>query len=845
MKKNSSLFVLLMLVMLSCQKTGDRSTAGHEFNGSYTGEYLSHVAFPMGGIGAGMICLEGTGALSHVSVRNQPDVDNEPFIFAALMVKGTENKARVLEGPVPMRKIFGVREAGNGLGWKTYGLPRFENCTFTTRFPSASVELQDKDIPLAVTLKGWSPFLPGDPDNSSLPVAALEYTFTNNGNKDVEAVFSFNSVHFMKIYNPEVTGMDEIADFPGGFILQQHGAPEKPHTEGSFAIFVRDYEPVVDHCWFRGGWWDPITLCWKNVEKGVLKDTPPQKGSAPGASLYVPFTVAAGESKTIPLLFAWYVPKSDLKAGQTTAPPEVCCGDETPETTYAPWYSLKFANIREVANYWNTQYDFLKQQSELFSQTFYSSTLPPEVMEAVAANLSIIKSPTVLRQRDGRLWCWEGCNDNHGCCHGSCTHVWNYAQAIPTLFPALERSLRNTEFSASQDTSGHQTFRSTLPIAPATHTFYAAADGQLGGIMKMYREWRISGNTQWLKDIWPRVQASMDYCISTWDPRHKGVVEEPHHNTYDIEFWGPDGMCTSFYLGALTAFIEMAQEMESPVEPYQELLKKGIRFMEDSLYNGEYFIQLIRTKGLEAEDPVAASQQSIRMNYSPEALEIMQKEGPKYQYGNGCLSDGVLGLWIARMCGLDEIVDPRLVKNHLKSVYRYNLRDDLSDHSNTQRPGYALGKDGGLLLCSWPRGDEPTLPLVYSNEVWTGIEYQVASHLMMEGMVDEALHIVQACRKRYDGRYRNPFNEYECGHWYARAMSSFGLIQGLTGLRYDALNKTMYIDSRLGKSFRAFISTETGYGLAGLKEGEPFLEVVFGNIPVNTWFVSGKEWKKE
>ena len=207
-----------------------------------------------------------------------------------------------------------------------------------------------------------------------------------------------------------------------------------------------------------------------------------------------------------------------------------------------------FPNITETADYWRNQYDSLREKSSVFQDAFYDTTLPPEVIEAVAANLTILKSPTMLRQQDGRLWCWEGCSDNNGCCAGSCTHVWNYAQSICHLFPDLERSLRQTEFHESQNQAGHQTFRSALPIQPVGHTFPAAADGQLGGIMKVYREWRISGNTEWMRTLWPQVKQSLDYCIETWDPRHKGVLEEPHHNTYDIEYWGPEGHCTVFIL---------------------------------------------------------------------------------------------------------------------------------------------------------------------------------------------------------------------------------------------------------------------------------------------------------
>jgi hypothetical protein len=173
-------------------------------------------------------------------------------------------------------------------------------------------------------------------------------------------------------------------------------------------------------------------------------------------------------------------------------------------------------------------------------------------------------------------------------------------------------------------------------------------------------------------------------------------------------------------------------------------------------------------------------------------------------------------------------------------VHKYNLKNDLTEHANPQRPSYALGKEGGLLLCTWPKGGKLSLPFVYSDEVWTGIEYQVASHLMLMGKVTEGLEIVRLCRDRYDGRVRNPFNEYECGHWYARAMSSYGMLEGLTGVRYDAVDKTLYIDSKIG-DFTSFLSTATGFGNVTLKAGKASLHVAYGKIEINKIKLSGKE----
>ena len=845
-------------------------------------------------------------------------------------------------------------------------------------------------MPLAAKITGWSPFIPTDADNSSLPVGVLEYQFTNTSGKAIETVFSYNTKNF-------IDGQGTIQGVKNGFVL------ESDQNNSGLAIYVDNDAAVVDHCWFRGAWFDPQTVVWNNIRYGRIADKQPVKGAAPGASVYVPLALQPGETKTVRVNFCWYLPDSNLsiggarKVGQAfTGMPckgtasgqqpvsgfvgkqllnsfdrggdgltgiiqspefnigkrylkflvgggsqadrtsvnlvvdgkivETAVGNQTEtlsetvwdlkpyqgkkafvkvidldvypwghiladqfvltdnrnediynlsststlladfesnswgdwqvvdsseeekqfladegdvEATYRPWYSERFKSLNEVIGYWDANQAMLEKNSRLFSDAFYSSSLPAEVLEAVAANLSILKSTTVLRQYDGRMWNWEGSHDNWGSCHGSCTHVWNYAQAVSHLFPKLERTLRETEFFVSQDKRGHQVFRTNLPISPTVHDFHSAADGQLGGIMKVYREWRIMGDINWLKMMYPAVKKSMDYCIRTWDPREVGAVEEPHHNTYDIEFWGANGMITSFYVGALQAICLMGKTVGDDISRYEELMNKSKAYLESKLFDGEYFIQNIQWTGLDAPDPVDA--QSFVTHYTPEALKILQEEGPKYQYGKGCLSDGILGSWMTLVCGMPEVVDRLKVKSHLISVHKYNFKKSLSNHVNPQRSTFALGEDGGLLLCTWPKGGKLKLPFVYSNEVWTGIEYQVAAHLMFEGEVEKGLEIVRTCRDRYNGRVRNPFNEYECGAWYARAMASYAMLEGLTGIRYDAVDKILYIDSRIGDDFTSFLSTETGFGNVGLKEGKPFIDVKYGVIDVQKCIVSGKE----
>jgi uncharacterized protein (DUF608 family) len=972
------------------------------FNGPYRGAELNRVAFPLGGIGAGMFCLEGTGAISHVSLRHRMEFFQEPPVFAAIYVAGEgarEPIARVLEGPIPDWKFFGGPGTGNGGAGTTFGLPRFRDAEMLARFPFASLTLQDPAVPLDVTVTGWSPFTPPDAEASSLPVGAIEYHFHNTGTEPIRAVFSWNARNFL--------GNGSIGPIEGGFVLYAGRDAERDRTT-ALAVFVPAQNVVVDHCWFRGGWWDPLTIAWQHVSHGTLVDNAPVLAEAPGASLAVPLDLGPGQEQTLQVHFAWYTPTSDLRFGNRAAgpafrqapsrgtassgqqpvsgflgrglvnsfdpdgdgaqgllvspsftvdrrylhflvgggnfpqetcvqlvvgdrvvhaahgqnteqlawttfdlsaiqgqtaqirivdqqtgawghiladhfvlsndpldtlragtgpaltddpqriqllqdfegtdygtwvnqsPSSACCASgsccEIP-TTYTPWYTTRFKNVREVARHWRDNYAELRARSELFRDAFYDTTLPPEVIEAVAANLTILKSPTILRQQDGRIWCFEGCSDNSGCCAGSCTHVWNYAQAICHLFPSLERGLRQTEYYESQDAAGRQAFRANLPIAEGGGAF-DASDGQLGGIMKAYRDWRIAGDRQWLVEYWPLIRLSLDHMIAKYDPRHTGLLEEDHHNTYDINYFGPNGHCGTFYLGALAAAIEMGAALDEPVDTYRALLDKGRQRMVSELYNGEYFIQIVQHEGLTHPfQPIDPQAQSAAYRA---VAEQVNREGPKYQYGTGCLSDGVLGLWMAAVCGLDDdLIDTRLVRSHLLAVHKYNLKHDLATHANPQRPTFAMGNDGGLLLCSWPRGGKPLLPFVYSDEVWTGIEYQVAAHLCLLGCVDEGLEIVRICRQRYDGVRRNPFNEYECGHWYARALSSYSLLQGLTGVRYDAATKTLHVRSQIG-DFRSFLATATGFGIVEQKDGEVQVHVRSGEIPYEQIVVGGR-----
>jgi hypothetical protein len=254
--------------------------------------------------------------------------------------------------------------------------------------------------------------------------------------------------------------------------------------------------------------------------------------------------------------------------------------------------------------------------------------------------------------------------------------------------------------------------------------------------------------------------------------------------------------------------------------------------MDDILFNGEYYEQKITWKGLQAS---LNDEQLQKMRFeNPDEANLYASEGPKYQYGRGCISDGLFGVHLAALCGIETPLNQEHVLSSLRSIFAYNFRASLWDHANSQRPGYALGDEPGLLLCTWPHGGKPTLPFVYSDEVWTGIEYQVAAHLISAGMIDEGLTIVKALRSRYDGEARNPWNEYECGSYYARAMSSYALLLAFSGFRYSAVEEKLWLKPQIeGSQYRTFFSTASGWGLLTLQHESLCIDMKAGELVVN------------
>lgn len=238
-------------------------------------------------------------------------------------------------------------------------------------------------------------------------------------------------------------------------------------------------------------------------------------------------------------------------------------------------------------------------------------------------------------------------------------------------------------------------------------------------------------------------------------------------STHDIDLAGLNTYMGTLWLAALRSGEELALLVGDRVQAqaWRELFDRGSAAYDEALFTGEYYRQI-----LEDGDP------------------------HEFQWETGCLSDQLIGQWWAHVLDLGYLLPVEHVRTALASVVRHNLRVGFEGFEHPYRV-FADGDETGLLMCTWPTGGRPEVPTRYCDEVWTGIEYQVAAHCEMEGLVAESRAILDGVWRRYDGRRRNPFNEIECGDHYVRALSGWSVLEARTGQRWDARTRTLTLRS--------------------------------------------------
>ena len=441
----------------------------------------------------------------------------------------------------------------------------------------------------------------------------------------------------------------------------------------------------------QGGWGNvgvgKITFSDRPAREGKPEDAPDfgSMGLAllgDGDSLTRHLTLAPGQSSVVTFVVTWHFPNLKM--------------DRLPAGRY---YATKFDSALAVAQYVVDNFDRLYSETALWRDTWYDSTLPYWFLDRTMLNASILASSTCYRFQNGRFYGWEGV----GCCAGTCTHVWQYAQAVARLFPDLERDLRErVDFGLALQPDGAIHFRAEYNGIPAV-------DGQAGSILRAYREHQMSADSEFLQRIWPGVKRAVDWLIAK-DANGDGILESNQHNTLDADWYGPVAWLSGMYNAALCAAEAMALEL-GDVEYAQKcrtIHESGTKRIVAELFDGEYFIN----------------------KPDPQHLNAINS-------GTGCEIDQVLGQSWAWQIGLPRVFAEKETKAALHSLWKYNFTPDVGPYREHYKQGrwYAMPGEAGLLMCTFPRDDwdytqargagKADWAAGYFNECMNGFEYQV------------------------------------------------------------------------------------------------------------------------
>ncbi|ANO50576.1 GH116 family glycosyl-hydrolase [Woeseia oceani] len=805
---------------------------------SYTGPHLRNIAMPLGGMGAGSVSIGGSGDLRDFELFNKPSkgfvpssLDIAPCVMMHISKAGSGSELRLIEGPVDSADYQG----SVGCRRPNHGIPRFRECRFDAAYPLAQVHLTDDDVPVSVTMQAFSPVIPADADSSSQPVIQLRYVLHNHSSDPVQVATIATLPNFigMDPKSRELLGNGRVrysgpnnnrievrqSEQVQGLYFFSNDVDRGSQNFGSVALATAAAEQTSARtCWLDNKYYSALLDFRNDLDAdGRLSDREQVTTDVPTGSLAVHCDLQPGESRSVTFFLTWHFPnRMDWTSGKH-------------DELVGNWYTAQYTDAWNAMEQLVPRMPALEATTVKFVRALCESDVPAAIKEAMLCNLSTLFTETCQRLPDGTFCSFEGCGDQQGYCEGSCTHVWNYEQALAFLWGELSLGMREVEFELATGERGDMAFRVMQPFATRARDFgKVAADGQMGCIMKMYRDWTLSGDTARLRRLWPRVRKALEYCwiVGGWDADQDGLMEGCQHNTMDVEYYGPNPQMQFWYLGALRAGAKMAAAIgdESFSERCGQLFHAGSTATDEVLFNGDYY----EHKYIEPAIPGAIPAEQILFPDKP--------ADRSHQLLDGCLIDQCVGQLMSHVCGLGYLGDPRNIRKALSSVAKWNQQDGFHGHFNVMRT-FALGDEKALLMAAYPKGPRGEFPFPYFSEVMSGFEYSAAAGMIFEGLREQGLSCIRNIRDRYDGRKRNPFDEAECGHHYVRALASWAAGLAWTGFHYSAITAELRVNGEDGCWFWS-----NGYAWGQYRiTGTSFqLSVLHGELLISEVVVRGR-----
>ncbi|MCE9546428.1 MAG: hypothetical protein K8T25_13045 [Planctomycetia bacterium] len=779
----------------------------------WRGPQLKWIGMPIGGLCAGQLYLGGDGQLWHWDIMNEP----EQIEFSG---GGSARYAKPRLPKVPFKQGFGLKIiAGGETQNRELNQKGFSEISFRGEYPVARVEFRDPKSPVEVSLAAFSPFIPLNTEDSTLPATVLQYTVKNTSKETIHGemvgwlqnpvCFRSARKHEGKLHNrvyckDSATSVLSCSASPIG---KNDDITTRPDF-GTISLALLNHFHRA-----RGYAEQPERDPFAEDKTSSIKASGPL-GKPLVGSLRANFTLQPGDLHIFTFVIAWHFPSTQYELDLDAKWFAHTWGQIKDIKKLQRHYATRFDSSDAVVAYVAKNIDRLSSQTLLWNRTWYDSTLPYWLLDRTFIPIDCLATCTAHWFSNGRFYGWEGVYS----CQGTCTHVWHYAQGMARLFPELERSSREiSDFDVGYDRKtgwiGHRA------ESPAPH----AIDGQAGTILRVYREHQMSADDKFLRRLWPQVKQSIEALIRE-DGNQDGILEGAQHNTLDASWYGPVAWLSALYLASLRAGEAMANEVGDTefATRCRTIAEAGTKNIPERLFNGQYFIQI--------RDP-----------------RFPKANGS----GNGCEIDQVLGQSWVYQVGLPRVLPEDKTRQALNALWRYNFTPDVGPYRAQMRTGrwFAMPGEGGLLMCTWPhgggkdalsRGD--ALFAGYFNECMTGFEYQVASHMIWEGTPDfiqKGLAITRTIHDRYDPMHRNPYNEIECGDHYSRAMASYGVFLAVCGFEYHGPQGHIGFAPRLTpENFRVAFTAAEGWGTFSQRQEATMqhasLEVRWGKLRLRT-----------
>ena len=809
----------------------------------------------LGGLGCGWFELRQDGTFANWNIfNNRPlgrglpfPLDPQTVLFflirycevggnprlVALQIEGSHNSAGISRHE--FQYIF---------PW----LSGVDTIRYSATVPFVKLDFSERDLSLEISLEAWSPLIPRDAKNSSLPAAFFNFSIKSTSNKpaDVSILASMRNAVAYDVKKRHY--VSRIVDGKGYRAVEMSAAHVDPRHISYGTMGIASL--AEDSHYYTG--WEHLHPYYERV----LRETNlPDFDDTPGRNLTdaktseisclercfstIGRTVRLDEKQrgfSHSFVATWCFPNNYAKlpgekddgpagyledvdfpgseAGKISSPDEP---KVLPRHIEGHYYSNWFDSSSAVAAYAVENRESLLKESRRFHDAYYASTVDVAVLDQINSQLNTFRTSTWLT-RAGDFGIIEGVSPTHRFAGLATTDVAMYgAVATAALFPELDRAVIRAHARMQNDNGSvaHSidfNFRQKDPREASGKRIDMPSQFAYMAL----RAYFWSGDLAYLKEIWPSVQRTLEYILRERDangdllPDITGVM-----CSYDnFAMYGVAPYIASQWLAGVSAAAEAARILgdSKSEQRWREVLKKGAEKMESATWNGSYY-RLYSDLG-----------------------------GPHGGQDEGVLTDQLIGQWAAHLVDLPGLLPREHVHSALRAILKYNFHPEQ-----------------GLRNCQWP-GDGFLHPVDahcwvdQANTCWTGVELAFASFLIYEGLVEEGLMIV----RQIDARYRRwgiYWDHQEFGGHYFRPMSAWAIIPALLGHKVRDGVAT-FAPRWPQRNARLFFTTAHGYGHYVRENKEIRLEMISGELratelrfaydegdhPPFTIQMNGKEW---